>query len=937
MPDPLPPQPTGQNPTPTPPGVPVWSPEGKLVTIPALDRQAVMQGYRAASPEEVHEAQVEEQYGGFSQGLAAAAEGFGSALTGGLSSKLETASGLTTPEAIQGRKEAHPVPHAVGTGVGIAGPLLLTGGAAAPTEAGALAAAKGAAEFTAPALIARAGRGAAALAERAGLPGAVGTYALGATEGALYSGADVTEKALLGDPQLTWEKAASEMGLGAIFGGTLAGGSELAVKGLGKLLTKATEGLQSIGERITAGDSASVRLMVNAKHEIADLAKLVPDAPELIAATNPETAKFIIRNIEKIKEYEQNFPGLTDILARGDADTASVILKDWGKLLRDPQRRIEVGETLLKSTQSTYDTVEGAFGKFNREVRPEEAEALLSGPHTVELPGGGSALEHIPAEDAQKEGMRVLNGVGRKINEMRAEPDLFAAGYVRQLELFRDGIVRTLTDEPTAPAIFQRLRLLRQQLDGEIPWDAATRSLNERKAVSEFKELRTFVRDSITNGETWGQAGVRQEALDKAYTDYFAARKEMLRRLGEGTGTAKTISPTKVNAWVNAMADMRGKVKTGAFIDYTDAATRLAHEMETSGLQGAPAIRKQIAQAVETAEEIRQRAAVTQLVKMQQGHEILSSGPAVPTGASMALAAARRIPGGAGHVAGLITGTIHKVRQPSTMVHVLSVLDKFAKRASVRLDKSASAIFKSGAGGAASSKAAATGTEGFSSGGMVTPERFTDVSSSLRDYGGNLDRLAEVVSRETEGLRDHAPAATAAAHAFAARVVQHLGAQLPDGGTRQLLDPKFEPSRTELADYNRHHEIAARGPVAVLEHLARGTLHPAHLEASQAMYPRLHAEAQQLVADKLAEHLGEKNHLPSRLRPGLSMFLGNDLEYSMTPAAILSAQLVYAGTPAEQPPGGAPAPQKSRNVETRISERASTSTQGNEARLKAKA
>jgi len=81
---------------------------------------------------------------------------------------------------------------------------------------------------------------------------------------------------------------------------------------------------------------------------------------------------------------------------------------------------------------------------------------------------------------------------------------------------------------------------------------------------------------------------------------------------------------------------------------------------------------------------------------------------------------------------------------------------------------------------------------------LATPETFADASSTLRDYGTSLDRLASVVAEQTTGLRDHAPQVAQAAHAFTTRVVAQLGSQLPHGGPRQLLDAPFELFATEL-------------------------------------------------------------------------------------------------------------------------------------------
>jgi len=142
----------------------------------------------------------------------------------------------------------------------------------------------------------------------------------------------------------------------------------------------------------------------------------------------------------------------------------------------------------------------------------------------------------------------------------------------------------------------------------------------------------------------------------------------------------------------------------------------------------------------------------------------------------------------------------------------------------------------------------------------------------------------------------------------------------------------FEPSSTELAEYNRAHEIAARGPTAVLEHLAAGTLDEQHIETSKAIYPRLHAYAQQVVTERLAEHLAKDEKVPMELREPLGLFLDSELTHASTGDAILSTQAVFAAPQPSQPAGQA-AGGKPREVKTELADRASTGSQKTEMHL----
>jgi len=742
------------------------NPSGDVVGMPAERvHDALNQGYRVAGPADIAQAERHEKYGTLGQQVATGAEAAGSALTFGLAPKLETATGLTTAEDIRARAEENPVSHGVGTALGIAAPLLLTGGASGAASA---------AELTAPGLISRAGSAVAGLAKAAELPGLLGraapTLAGAATEGALYAGSDVVEKAMLGDPQLTWEKAASEIGLGGLLGGALGAGTQGAARGLGWMMQKATAGLESIGARIASGDPEVVQLMLKQKGTIQALETAAPGAADAISASTPETSKFIIQHSGRIARLEGEFPGLTDILSRATPDTAGQILDNWGKLLKDPQARIDVGNSMSQAVTSAYSSIEDGLQLANREVRPAETKFLLD-------PATGGLTGAAPPEAAQAEGSRVLGEVERLAASMRSKPDLYPAMYPAKLELIRDGLTREIQAGDPA-SIFTALNDAKQQMDPLAKFGKLT-GPEHRDATSAIKDLRGMVKSSLEDAKLWGPAAERQAGFNAAQNQYFTARTKLQKLLMQQqalpTGRVTfEAAPTKVNSWINLMADGRGEAKSQVFGEYLSAAQNLAKEMEVSGVPDAPQISQKLREVLERTKEIQQRGTITQLVKMLQGHEILSSGPAIPAGHAMALKAARYIPGGVGHIIGLtsdIAGTIQKVRQPSAMVGVLSSLEKLSKRATTKLSSAADGLFASGAGGAVAGEVASSGAERFAHGGVVGQGNFTDVSTHLRDLGGNLDRLADTVGQETSTLQQHAPATADAARAFAARVV----------------------------------------------------------------------------------------------------------------------------------------------------------------------
>ncbi len=931
-------------PSSTAPGVAVFNPEGQLVVIPELNQAALMNGYRAATPEDVHDFQQDQKYGGFGQGLAAAAEGAASALTFGISPRLEVESGLTTPEAIAGRQEVHPIAHGAGTILGVAAPLVASLGAAAPETAAAAAAAtegaggarlaaalRGAAEYTAPGLIAKAGRAAAqglveAAPESIGVAGGflegplqagVGagsqlaarllpTVASGAVEGALYAGEDVNEKTLLGDPQMTWEKAASELGLGALFGGALAGGTEAAAKGLGYALNKVTQGLESIGKRIATGDPEMVNLALKAQHEVSAFEDMVPGVTDSLMTSNPETFSWMLKNAEKIAEYNKEFPGLADIFSRQSVEANEKILRDFPLRFRDQLDRDAAGMAQNEILNDAYRATESALFDANRTVRPAEVEALAG---------------KVDPLAANAEAGRVRDLITEKIRLLQQKPATYGTQVPGKLIEIMTDLDKAAGQGPEG--VFKALNAAKKQLQAASKFEITT-PVEQRAAISEIKSLGRDIRKSLENVDVWGEAGMRQAAYNKAEHIYMKAKSDLEQDLMFKRKSTQKFEgkASKVNTWLNLPAGNRGETKSATFYKYIGAAREMANQMEASGAEGAAALRAQLDGIEQATKDIQQRATVSYLIKGGQGHSIISSGAPVPMEQQLALAAAKRIPGGVGQIVGAIHGTLSKVRDPGALVNVLSLVNRAAEKATRALNEGVSGIFghaRSAAVGGAADRAS-----------NITSGSFPGVSSNLHDYGGNLDRFAEDVHKQTEILAAYAPNTAASAHDFAGRVVQYLRSKLPQGGQRFALDPAFEPSATELATFNRYYEIAERGPVAMLHHLADGTLMPEHLEASQVLYPKLHEDVKLRVMDALTERLTAKEQVPYATRLQISRLLGQPLERSMTPAAIFSAQLTYgAGAGPQEPmPAGPPPGKLARNVNTDFGQRLATSTQG---------
>jgi hypothetical protein len=223
--------------------VPVLNPQGETVEIAQADLPAALQvhGFQPLPPDQFAAWEAAQQFKGPGQALIAGGESALGTATFGLGPKALDVLGLD-PEASQlARKEAHPFASTVGGVLGVAVPIA--------GEAGAFGkAAQIAAKVTAPSAFARAGKVATGAVEGLGLAGAAGRIApavAGAmTEGALYGAEDAFERHLLGDPKMTFEKAAAQVGLSALIPGGLVG----IGKGLGEAFRPLADKLIAKGE-----------------------------------------------------------------------------------------------------------------------------------------------------------------------------------------------------------------------------------------------------------------------------------------------------------------------------------------------------------------------------------------------------------------------------------------------------------------------------------------------------------------------------------------------------------------------------------------------------------------------------------------------------------------------------------------------------------------
>jgi len=176
------------------------------------------------------------------------------------------------------------------------------------------------------------------------------------------------------------------------------------------------------------------------------------------------------------------------------------------------------------------------------------------------------------------------------------------------------------------------------------------------------------------------------------------------------------------------------------------------------------------------------------------------------------------------------------------------------------------------------------------------------------------DKVVERVMYKHSELANVFPSITAEMGAQTAMALEFLKSKMPKDNNAQFqVIPNQTPYTfppAERAKFQRYVD-AINNPMDTLKKMADGTLTAEHVEALQAVYPKLYSEAQTAVLEMVAD----KTALNFRQKVQLGLFLGVPTMPAYDPAVFASIQQQYAI--AEQEEAGMKVPKElGQNMQT---------------------
>ena len=154
------------------------------------------------------------------------------------------------------------------------------------------------------------------------------------------------------------------------------------------------------------------------------------------------------------------------------------------------------------------------------------------------------------------------------------------------------------------------------------------------------------------------------------------------------------------------------------------------------------------------------------------------------------------------------------------------------------------------------------------------------------------------------------------------KAAAYLGELKPKPYRSSPLDKEIQPTKAQEQRYNRALDIAQQ-PAMVMHHIKEGTLQASDIQDLNHLYPELYSQMKTQVANQMITAHDKGITIPYKTRIGLSLFLGQAQDSTMTPMSIQAAQPI----PAEAPQQGGKAPKGSTNKLSKMADAYKTTSQ----------
>lgn len=793
----------------------------------------------------------EDKYGGVAGALKTAALGAADSATLGLSNLALTKTGLVSPETIEGLEKTNPASHFAGEVAGVFAPTGVAGAVGKIGKIGATAAGLGRV-FEAEQAVQEAmklGHGLkAATAELNAVPtlSKIGGHALGsAIEGSLYAGVQGT---------------VNEMALGdpdlnaekvmANFGhGALYGGA------LGGALKAAAIGappaLKAAKEALVDLRDATIGTGVGGDTGL--IGKIAPESDFVKALGNRTTN-------------------------RGADQQAQILNEVTNKLNR------------------AHNNIQTSVKNLNESLRPQEVAAKIDSANP----------------------MRVMDAVGEireamknTVQVMKSKPAIFSSNaaakledHVEQLEnnMIKWGEADAFSGKKIPSSVFEELKDIKQSVAN---WGHGIVDVTKGDTKQALTDLSGLISSRLKDPEIFGDVGSRYAKHDEVLHDMYqfigpnGKPTPKLAPLMTNSGTRANprweFDSTKIGKMYKQAEQTAGQMKMKNLNEYYDLMNQLPDHLEATHANVPNDISF-------SADELRDMIETSKGTTSELKDKYLG---AVKSGKSSAFNDKLALGVGALHPWLGAAMFAHNVfTQPFSHANSLAELEHMIGKVDNSLTKGAKAVFTPSLKAIGKTKGVLSSE--FTKDSVEEHKKIKDELSQLNNNPSyHVDKLGDATAQ----LSTVAPQMAGGLQDSMIRANQFLQSKLPPTESSNPFDPTPEPSRSELANFNRYRQIV-EDPKIAFDQIRNGTIGPETVETLSVVYPRLYQQMKSHLMDVMTDKLASKEQVPYQLKQSISFFFQQPLDRALQGQSILAnQQAMIANQIQAQPQGSKPSKQ----------------------------
>lgn len=468
--------------------------------------------------------------------------------------------------------------------------------------------------------------------------------------------------------------------------------------------------------------------------------------------------------------------------------------------------------------------------------------------------------------------------------------------YVGKLQKAVEKYKSTIDLDPTSPEqIFNATQGLKQQLQEWGKYNKTLVPLAEKDFRQTAQELAQSLRTSLEDSSVWGKAGQRQQAINKAFSEFLPSLKDFERRFTVEVGGERQIDPGKINTYVNQLGKPNAEIKQQMLENFLEAANKYRNTLKDThanlGLES-PIVESGMHASKASLEEITPGAKLADAF-VKRGIGKLAGGA---MGGALGAAVGHPVLGaviGEHSLAPFLDSVLPSIIKPLLSSNASAMGLKEAAQYGAQvvrgesfLRKMAKSVFK-----------------------VATSEAVKEPSQGSVDKLDKMLKAAQVdpsqlMNRENS-LDDYLPGHSTSLSYTAGNAVNYLNSLRPKEVRQLPLDKKSVPNPIEKANYNRALMIA-QDPLIVMDHARSGTITPSDINTLNVLYPKLRDKFAKALESEMVSHLSKGGEISLSKVQGLSLLLGHPLNSSIMPYNMTSNQSLYLPSPSSQQPSGKP-------------------------------